>query len=215
MVREVEIRGTPLRVTDEEVTFGSVRLKTTAITAVRYGALFHTTNDIPDHKSYALWVTDGRETIEVECARGLFVRAKTAEDRFHRAVDAIWQPVVIPICERMVRTYRDGGGFTIAGADTPWWSLTSSVNVRHDPTLVFDQAGIHQTKPETKHLLWRNFDGYSIENGELRISASTYSPTWRDKLNGREWWATLSLRQTWNAVCLDPVLKRLKQERLR
>jgi hypothetical protein len=70
LIARIDVAGTPLVVTDNEVAFGAQEMKCDDVIAIRYGVYKHYINGIRDSQSYAIWLTDGRSTISVECAKG-------------------------------------------------------------------------------------------------------------------------------------------------
>ena len=64
----IDVAGTPLVVTEREISFGNQQMKCDDVVGIRYGVYKHYINGIRVSQSYAVWVRDGRSTMCIECA---------------------------------------------------------------------------------------------------------------------------------------------------
>jgi len=203
----IDIAGIPLVVTDEEVTFGNQMMKCDDVVGIRYGVYKHYINGIRDSQSYAIWLTDGRSTIPVECAKGLFVRSATIEGRYQEALKALYSAVVVPLVKSLLMNLDKGTGFRIGdvtfdktglhrgasfgqiqrGLLGAWVSLTGGRSVEEREQLY-------------QHLDWSEFGGHSFGKGHIHI------------FRQKESWVQFALRDTWNAVCLGPLFDFLNED---
>jgi len=199
-IGKVDINGTPLVVTDNKVSFGYQTLKCDEIVGIRYGIHKNYVNGIRTSRSYAIWLTDRRSIILIECASA-FTSSATVESRYQETLTALYPAVIVPLLESFLVNLSDGPGFQIA-------------------PITFDRNGLHRSnsygavqkgllsawvsfaggksvaerEQSYQHLNWRDFGGHSFGDGNVRL----YS---RD----RALWSQFSLRDTWNAVCLGPL----------
>ena len=143
----------------------------------------------------------GRSTVLIECASA-FASSATVEARYQATLNALYPAVIVPLLESFLVNLSDGPGFQIA-------------------TITFDRNGLHRSnsygavqkgllnawvsmaggksvaerEQSYQHLAWRDFGGHSFSDGNIRL----YS-------RNKQMWTQFSLRDTWNAVCLGPLL---------
>jgi hypothetical protein len=207
LLARIDVAGIPLVVTDDEVTFGTQRMKCDEVVAIRYGVYKHYINGIRDSQSYAIWLTDGRSTISVECAKGLFVRSTTVESRYQEALKALYSAVMVPLIQSLLTNLDKGTGFCIGD-------------------VTFDKAGLHrraglgsiqkgllgawasiaggrsvdEREQQFQHLSWKEFGGHAFDKGHIHL------------FRKKEAWGSFVLRDTWNAVCLGPLFDFLNED---
>jgi hypothetical protein len=207
LLARIDIAGIPLVVTNDEVTFGNQRMKCDDVVAIRYGVYKHYINGIRDSQSYAIWLTDGRSTISVECAKGLFVRSTTVESRYQDALKTLYSAVMVPLIQSLLANLDKGTGFCIGD-------------------VTFDKAGLHrragfgpiqkgllgawasitggrpvdERERQFQHLSWKEFGGHSFDKGQIHL------------FRQKEAWGHFALRDTWNAVCLGPLFDFLYED---
>jgi hypothetical protein len=145
--------------------------------------------------------------MQIECASGFLVSSSKSELRYKDTLAALWPAVVVPIVSQCVEALADGRGFTIGN-------------------LTFDKSGLHrggemgaiakgvaslwssvaggksveQREKDYKFLSWADYGGHNSSSGNIHL--------FRDKKS----WASFSLRDTWNAVCLDPLFSYLYED---
>lgn len=205
----IDIAGSQLRITSEVISFKKTTLKTAEIVGIRYGVFKSYTNGIRTNQSYCIWLTDSKERLEIECASGFVFSSSKIEERYCNALKALWPAVIVPMTNRFLTPLLHGSSFEVGG-------------------IVFDKFGLHkvdsmgafqkgmasvwhsiaggktpeQRAQDYQHLSWADFTGHNLCNGQINL------------LRGKNVWATFSLRDTWNAVCLDPLLNFCYEKRL-
>jgi hypothetical protein len=205
----VDIGGTALVIRRNEITFGKQKMPVKMISQIRFGIFEQYTNGVRTNRSYAIWLSDGRSTISIECAKGRaefvpFV-AKSVSDsvveaRWKQALDGVWQTVMARLIDNHVEALKSGKGFQIGG-------------------LTFDKEGIHRRGQysELRRSLLRSwvstFRGKSAEQRErdhlhVRWEDVTYHSAAGHVMlyHQHKQWARFALRDTWNAVLIDPML---------
>ena len=74
-------------------------MKCDDVVGIRYGVYKHYINGIRTSQSYAVWLTDRRSTMFIECAKGFFVSSSTIETRYQEALKALYTAVMIPLIQ--------------------------------------------------------------------------------------------------------------------
>lgn len=207
LIARIDVGGMPLVISDQEVSFGNQALKCDEVVGIRYGIYKHYLNGIRTSQSYAIWLTDGRSTMFIECARGFFVLSSTIEARYQQALKALYSAVMVPIIQSFLMNLDKGPGFLIGditfdkrglhrssslgaiqkGIIGAWASITGGKSVE-------DRERQHQ------HLEWADFGGHSFDKGHVFL------------FRNKQTWAQFSLRDTWNAVCLGPLFDFLYED---
>jgi len=171
------------RLWDDRMTFD-------AITGICYGALVTKLGPIPFSWAYKLALTNGKQLMLIE--RGAPPRQKETETQFRALFDALWHPVTSRLVGTIVRAATGGPAVTLGGLTIDSNGLTSK------PARSF---GLRLGDEEL--LAWNDLAGHTIESGMIYLFRKTErKPTV---------WASLSFRDTWNAVCLGPALTHLYQ----
>ena len=207
IVGNVDINGTLLVISNTRVSFGYQTLKCDEIVGIRYGIFKNYVNGIRTSRSYAVWLSDRSSTVLIECASA-FASSATVEARYQATLSALYPAVIVPLLESFLANLSDGTGFQIA-------------------TITFDKNGLHrsnsygavqkgllnawvsmaggksvaQREQGYQHLTWGDFGGHSFSGGNIRL----YS-------RNKSIWTEFSLRDTWNAVCLGPLLEFLYKD---
>jgi hypothetical protein len=122
----IDVAGTPLVITEREISFGNQQMKCDDVVGIRYGVYKHYINGIRTSQSYAVWLTDGRSTMFIECAKGFFVSSSTIETRYQEALKALYTAVMIPLIQSFLANLDKGTGFRIS-------------------EVTFDKNGIHRS----------------------------------------------------------------------
>lgn len=201
IIGNVDINGTLLVISNTRVSFGYQNLKCDEIVGIRYGIFKNYVNGIRTSRSYAVWLSDKRSSMLIECASA-FASSATVESRYQATLNALYLAVIVPLLESFLVNLSDGPGFQIA-------------------TVTFDRNGLHRSnsygavqkgllnawvsmaggksvaerEQSYQFLTWRDFGGHSFSDGNIRL----YS-------RNKQMWTQFSLRDTWNAVCLGPLL---------
>jgi hypothetical protein len=202
-----DINGSPLIATEREISFGSQKLATSSVTGIRFGIYKHYVNGIRTSQSYCVWLCNEKNVMQIECASGFLVSGSKIEQRYKDTLAALWPAVVVPIVSQCLESLADGGSFKIGN-------------------LTFDKSGLHrqgemgaiakgvaslwssvaggksteQRQQDYKFLPWAEFGGHTSASGNIHL--------FREKKK----WESFSLRDTWNAVCLDPLLSFLYED---
>jgi hypothetical protein len=201
IIGNVDINGTLLVINNTRVSFGYQSLKCDEIVGIRYGIFKNYVNGIRTSRSYAFWLSDRSSSMLIKCASA-FASSATVEARYQATLSALYPAVIVPLLESFLANLSDGPGFQIA-------------------TLTFDRNGLHRSnsygavqkgllnawvsmaggksvaerEQSYQHMTWREFGGHSFSDGNIRL----YS-------RKKALWTQFSLRDTWNAVCLGPLL---------
>jgi hypothetical protein len=196
----VDVNGSPLIVTEQEISYQGRSIQTVAVTGIRFGIYKHYVNGIRTSQSYGIWVCDENDHLQIECAAGFLVSNSKIEQRYQDSLKALWPAVIVPLVSRFLEALDDGRGFTIGdvtfnksgmhragdmglvakGAASLWSSLAGGKSAE-------------ERERDFKHLSWADYGGHTTASGQVTL--------FRNKKS----WASFSLRDTWNAVCLDPL----------
>ena len=203
----VDINSSLLTATEREVSFGGVTLATNQITGIRYGVYKHYVNGIRTSQSYCIWVCDERRSIQIECASGFLVSNGKIEQRYKDALTTLWPAVVVPIVGQCIEALGDGRGFTIGNVTFDKSGLhrqgemgAIAKGVAGLWSSVAGGKSVEQRAQEFKVLPWKEFAGHSSASGNIHL--------FREKKT----WVSFSLRDVWNAVCLEPLLSYLYED---
>jgi len=211
-IARTEIGDVPLIITSEKIRFGVQQIRTRSVTAIRYGVM---DRSFFSNASYAIWLTDGKSELHIECATPSTL-STMVEQRYKEALDALWKAVQLPLIQTMLNAFIAGRGFEIGGIRFDFEGLHRARD--HQSVLATSAAdlpigkalkeGWHfltsaQARDERKrnyqHLPWSDFGGHITVSGLLVLHRQN------------QVWADLGLRETWNAVCLGPILSYLKE----
>jgi hypothetical protein len=203
----VDINGTALIANEREVSFGNQTLLTPSITGIRFGIYKHYVNGIRTSQSYGVWLCDEANVMQIECASGFLVSGSKIEQRYKDTLAALWPAVVVPIVSQCVEALADGRGFTVGNVtfDKVGLHRTGEMGAiaKGVASLWSSVAGgksAEQKEKEYKLLPWNDYSGHNSASGSIHL--------FRDKKS----WASFSLRDTWNAVCLDPLFSYLYED---
>lgn len=207
ILARVDVAGTPLVITEREISFGDQQMKCDDVVGIRYGIYKHYINGIRDSQSYAVWLMDGCSTMFIECAKGFFCKSSTIEARYQEALKALYPAVMVPLIQSLLMNLDKGNGFRIG-------DITFDKNGLHRSTFYgavqkgllgawVSLAGgrsVDEREQRYQYLRWSEFGGHSFEAGHVHI------------FRQKEPWAKFALRDTWNAVCLGPLFDFLYTE---
>jgi len=203
----VEIAGHAFTVSDEQIQFGRQVLRCDDVVGIRYGVYKHYTNGIRDSQSYKVWLTDGRTTMDVECAKGFFVRDATIESRYDGVLRALYPAVIVPLVQSMLTNLDNGAGFQIGDVifDKNGLHRTSGFGaiqkgIGKTWVALFGGSSVEDREHRYQHLPWTEFGGRTLADGNISL------------FRGKEVWVQFALRDVWNAVCLAPLLDFLSED---
>lgn len=207
IIANVDINGTLLVVSNTRVVFGYQSLRSDEIVGIRYGVYKSYVNGIRTSRSYAVWLSDQRSSMMIECASA-FASSATVESRYRDTLKALYPAVVVPILESFLANLSNGSGFQIANVtfDRNGMHRSDSFGAVQKGLLgawVSMAGGKSVAEREQLHLhmTWRNFGGHSFSEGNIRLHSGNKSL-----------WTQFSLRDTWNAVCLGPLFDFLYED---
>jgi hypothetical protein len=145
----------------------------------------------------------------IECASA-FASSATVESRYHETLKVLYPVVVVPLLESFLVNLNNGSGFQIANItfDRNGMHRSNSYGAVQKGLLgawVSMAGGRSVTEREQRyqHMTWGNFGGHSFSAGNIRLYSSD-----------KALWTQFSLRDTWNAVCLGPLLEFLYEKRM-
>ncbi|HEY4100340.1 MAG TPA: hypothetical protein VGM20_05645 [Gemmatimonadales bacterium] len=205
-IATIDINGTPLIVHRDKITFGNQSIVPHNVRHIKLGIFKRYTNGLRTSQSYCVWLSDGSKTMTIECAAGWLVPGSVIETRWKATVGAIWTAVVARMLDQCINQLRSGDGFEIG-------------NLR------FDKRGVHRVgeySPVHMALLRarrRAFGGASAEERQR----SAFHAEWKavsfrtaggsvTVFNAKKVLARFVLRETWNAVLIEPLLSHLFEE---
>jgi hypothetical protein len=200
IIGQIDINGTLLVVSNTKVSFGNQSLGCDEIVGIRYGIFKNYVNGIRTSRSYAVWLTDQRSCMEIECVSA-FASSSTVESRYQEALAALYPAIIVPLLESFLTNLSDGPGFQIANVtfDRNGLHRSDSYGAVQRGLLGawVSMAGgrsVAEREQRYQHMTWRDFGGHSFGEGNIRLYSS-----------GKTIWKEFSLRNTWNAVCLGPL----------
>jgi hypothetical protein len=196
----VDIAGTMLKVTDREITFGEQRLFTPAVTGISYGVFKQYSNGVLTGRSYGIWLTDSKTRMHIECANS-DPDAKV-EQRYTDALNALYPAVIVPIMTQFLEWLEAESGFMVGDVTFNRAGMHRDASLSSSDKASYKLAralGSRKTVDDHERALrslpWREFAGYSFHEGSIRLH--------RGK---SDIWTQFPMRDTWNAVCLPPLL---------
>jgi hypothetical protein len=203
----VDVNGSALIATEKEISFSGQTLVTASITGIRFGIYKHYVNGIRTSQSYCIWLCDENKIMQIECAAGFLVSNAKIEQRYKETLGALWPAVVVPIVSQCLEALADGRGFTVGDVTFDKSGLhrrgemgSIAKGVASIWSSVAGGKSVEQKERDYKFLSWTDYGGHNSSSGNLHM--------FRDKKS----WASLSLRDTWNAVCLDPLFSYLCED---
>jgi hypothetical protein len=198
---KVDVNGSMLVATERDISFNGQTLATPTITGIRFGIYKHYVNGIRTSQSYCIWLCDEKNSMQIECAAGFLVSNAKIEQRYKDALAALWPAAVVPIVSQCLDALADGRGFTIGDVTFDKSGLhrrgemgSIAKGVAGLWSSVAGGKSVEQREKDYKFLSWTDYAGHNSSSGNIHI--------FREKKS----WASFSLRDTWNAVCLDPLL---------
>ena len=200
-----EMGSTPVVVTERWVQVGTATMDVAAITGIRCGVSLATAALLPAGRSYAVWLTDGRKELHIDCARGPRVGRKALEERYGRLLGALRRTVMVRIVSRMARSLGEGWGSQVGevffdgyglhrfgamgGARRALFGVWSSL---------FGGPSVEEIALHATHLAWEDLGAYKQVDRRLIL----YD-------RARNKWAELDVLEDWNAVCLPALIDAL------
>jgi hypothetical protein len=145
----------------------------------------------------------------IECASA-FASSATVESRYQKTINALYPAVIVPLLESFLVNLNKGPGFQIANItfDRNGLHRSDSYGAVQKGLLSawVSMAGgrsVAEREQSYQHMTWGDFGGHSFSGGNIRL----YS-------RNKALWTQFSLRDTWNAVCLGPLLEFLHKDNL-
>lgn len=207
LLARIDVGGTPLVISDAEISFGNHAFKCDEIVGIKYGIYKHYLNGIRTSQSYGIWLTDGRSTMSIECARGFFVTSATIEARYQQALKALYSAVMVPLIQSFLMNLDKGEGFLIGGITFDKTGLHRSCSfgaIQKGIVGVWASLtrgkSVEEREHQYQHLEWAEFGGHSFDKGHVCLFRNKHT------------WAQFALRDTWNAVCLGPLFDFLYED---
>ena len=194
----------------EHIKCGNKSFNTRDITAIRYGVFISTTNGFTS-RYYTFWLTDGQSTLHIECNQGFLLSEKVMEERFRNVRQRLYPLIQYPQINNMIEDFKNGKDVLVG-------DLTfNKKGIYKD--FVFDpisRAGTNffskitggetaeQKEAKERFLAWEEYSGWGTHQGKINIGKKI-----KEKA---EVWHSLSLRDIWNAVNIDPFLEYLNKD---
>jgi hypothetical protein len=201
IIGSIDINGTLLVVSNTRISFGRQNLRCDEIIGVRYGIFKSYVNGIRTSRSYAVWLSDQHSSMLVECASA-FASSATVESRYRATLNALYAAVVVPLLESFLVNLSDGSGFQIGPIAFDRNGLHRSNSYGAVKKVLLgawvSMAGgksVAEREQSYQHLTWRDYGGHSFSDGNIRLHS-----------RNKKIWTQFSLLDTWNAVCLGPLL---------
>jgi hypothetical protein len=203
----VDVNGSVLIATEKEISFSGQTLATASITGIRFGVYKHYVNGLRTSQSYCIWLCEENKVMQIECASGFLVSNAKIEKRYKDALAALWPAVVVPIVSQCLEALAEGRGFWVGDVNFDKSGLlrlgqmgSIAKGVASLWSSVAGGKSIEQREKDYKFLAWADYGGHNSSSGNIHL--------FRDKKS----WASFSLRDTWNAVCLDPIFSFLYED---
>ena len=203
----VDVNGSVLIATEKEISFSGQTLATSSITGIRFGVYKHYVNGIRTSQSYCIWLCEENKVMQIECASGFLVSNAKIEKRYKDALAALWPAVVVPIVSQCLEALAEGRGFWVGDVNFDKSGLlrlgqmgSIAKGVASLWSSVAGGKSVEQREKDYKFLAWADYGGHNSSSGNIHL--------FRDKKS----WASFSLRDTWNAVCLDPIFSFLYED---
>lgn len=179
----LEIRSDKIVIDRESFRYNSQVIKVRDITGVRFGIFAQYRNGAQSSVSYLIGLMGGGKQISIECKR--FWRSEDQARADYRVIlEGIYQNILPKLAVRIAKSIAAGNSLDLGGT-----KITKDGIYLRTGMLMW----------EKEHLIpWKDVR-YGNHNGSLNISSSA-----NDKLA-----ATMSVRDVWNAVIFEPILKTL------
>lgn len=203
----VDVNGSLLLVTEYDILYKGASILTTDVTGIRFGIYKHYVNGIRTSQSYCIWICDDKRQLTIECATGLLVSTSTIQQRYQAALTALWPATVVPLINRFLEALNNGRGFIIGDVTFNKTGMHRASNMgtmaKGIASLVGSVTGgksVEERERSYKHLPWTEYGGHRAASGKIHL------------FRGKSSWVSFSLRDTWNAVCLDPLFSFLYED---
>src|SRR5713226_9041427 len=145
--------------------------------------------------------------LQIECASGFLVSNAKIEKRYKDVLAVLWPAVVVPIVSQCLEALAQGRSFTVGDVNFDKSGLlrlgqmgSIAKGVASLWSSVAGGKSVEQREKDYKFLAWADYGGHNSSSGNIHL--------FRDKKS----WASFSLRDTWNAVCLDPIFSFLYED---
>ena len=203
----VDVNGSVLIATEKDISFSGQSLATASITGIRFGVYKHYVNGIRTSQSYCIWLCDENKVMQIECASGFLVSNAKIEKRYKDVLAVLWPAVVVPIVSQCLEALAQGRSFTVGDVNFDKSGLlrlgqmgSIAKGVASLWSSVAGGKSVEQREKDYKFLAWADYGGHNSSSGNIHLFRAKKS------------WASFSLRDTWNAVCLDPLFSYLYED---
>jgi len=203
----VDVNGSVLIATEKGISFSGQTLATASITGIRFGVYKRYVNGIRTSQSYCIWLCEENKVMQIECASGFLVSNAKIEKRYKDVLAALWPAVVVPMVSQCLEALAEGRSFTVGDVNFGRSGLlrlgqmgSIAKGVASLWSSVAGGKSVEQREKDHKFLAWADYGGHNSSSGNIHL--------FRDKKS----WASFSLRDTWNAVCLDPLFSYLYED---
>lgn len=177
----LKIRNDEIRIDRKEVRYNAQTFAVSRIRAVKFGIFAQYTNGVKTSSSYLIDLSDGNQVINIECNR-LLRNEQQAEADFRSIIDSLIHHVAGPLVGKLSSEIRAGKELAMGDIKV----IKSGVII---PT-----GSLWWKKDEA--VPWKDLE-FNTANGQVTV--------WSGK--NRSVSATLSLRDTWNAVFFEYIAK--------
>jgi hypothetical protein len=202
----LEIGGTPLIISDRDIRFDNQTMQSSDVTGIRYGVYKQYVNGIRTSRSYEIWLTDGRSSMCIECA-SFMASSSTVESRYREVLQALHKPVIVGLLQSLLMNLESGSAFQVgdvifdeSGMHRPQGRGSIERGIVGAWAALAGRLSAEQRDERYKFLPWSDYLGHSFGDGNIYI-----------RRHPNDHWATLPLRDTWNAVCLGPFFNFLQE----
>lgn len=177
----IEIRNDRVSITREVVTYNAKRIPVPDVDGVRFGVFTQYTNGVQSSVSYLVAVSGAGANISIECKR-MFRSEAQAKADYTAILEGLYQNVIPRLVKKISSSIKGGTAHSIGG-----YTITNEG--------VYFRTGIFK---KTDNLVPWTEIRYGFNAGHLNISSSS-----------NQYKASLSVRDTWNAVIFEPIIKSL------
>ena len=144
-------------------------------------------------QDYLIGLTNGRDSIVIK--RHHWFNAGRVEAGLQEVLQALDKPVIAPLLARLLATITSGKGLDLSDPT----GVTRDVLHVDRKGLLLKRGRFLGVFPSRERVLpWRDFYGHTLDNGKLWLAERVDDEP--------KHFVGLSLRDTWNAVCLPPLI---------
>jgi flagellar hook-basal body complex protein FliE len=175
----LDIRGDKVSITRDVVIYNAQQIRVADVAGVRFGVFKQYTNGIPTSVSYLVGVSGGGVNIQIECKR-IFRSEAQAKADYTAILEGLYQNVIPKLAAKIAKSIKAGSAQSIGG-----YTVTKDG--------VYFRTGIFK---KVDHLVpWTDIR-YGFHAGNLNVSSAS-----------KGYRASISVRNAWNAVIFEPIIK--------